>query len=136
MIGADAKEGDFIEQLFICSNHDYLLCFTDRGKLYWLKVYSLPQLSRQSKGRAIVNLLRLARNERITSVVPVRDFSQGYLVMATAKGIIKKTSLSAFSRPNRGGIIALGLNADDMLGMGWCLSIKLPSISNLSVLQF
>lgn len=115
IIGADAREGDFIEHLFIGSNHDYLLVFTDRGKLYWLKIYSLPQLSRQSKGRAIVNLLRLVTDERITSVVPVRDFNEGYLVMATSQGIIKKTKLSAFSRPNKGGIIALGLNDDDTL---------------------
>ncbi len=115
VIGADSREGDFIEQLFTCSNHDYLLCFTDKGKLYWLKVYDLPQLSRQSKGRAIVNLLNLSQEERITSVVPVRDFEQGYLVMATSSGIIKKTSLSAFSRPNRGGIIAVDLRDDDLL---------------------
>ena len=73
IIGADSKDGDFIEQLHIGSNHDYLLFFTDRGKLYWLKVYFLPELSRQSKGRAVVNLLNLGRTERITSVVPVRD---------------------------------------------------------------
>jgi DNA gyrase subunit A len=115
IIGADAKEGDFIEQIFIGSNHDYLLFFTDRGKLYWLKVYSLPQLSRQSKGRAIVNLLNLRSNERITSVIPVRDFSQGYLVMATSQGVIKKTTLSAFSRPSKAGIIALNLRPDDTL---------------------
>jgi DNA gyrase subunit A len=115
IIGADAKEGDFIEQIFIGSNHDYLLFFTDRGKLYWLKVYSLPQLSRQSKGRSIVNLLNLRSNERITSVIPVRDFSQGYLVMATSQGVIKKTTLSAFSRPSKAGIIALNLRPDDTL---------------------
>jgi DNA gyrase subunit A len=115
IIGAEAKDGDFIEHLFIGSNHDFLLIFTDRGKLYWLKVYDLPLLSRQSKGRAIVNLLKLSGKERITSVVPVRDFNQGFLVMATSRGIIKKTSLSAFSRPNRGGIIALGLTLDDHL---------------------
>ncbi|MBU0756259.1 MAG: DNA gyrase subunit A, partial [Planctomycetes bacterium] len=115
VIGADAKEGDFIEHLFICSNHDYLLFFTDRGKLYWLKVYSLPQLSRQSKGRAIVNLLDLKGDERITSVVPVRDFEKGHLVMATSQGIIKKTALSAFSRPKKGGIIAVNLREDDTL---------------------
>ncbi|MFH2001958.1 MAG: DNA gyrase C-terminal beta-propeller domain-containing protein, partial [Planctomycetota bacterium] len=115
IIGADAKEGDFIKQLFIGSTHDYLLFFTDRGKLFWLKIYSVPQLSRQSKGRAIVNLLNLSSNEKITNVVPVRDFNDRYLVMATAQGVVKKTPLSAFSRPNRGGIIALGLREDDTL---------------------
>ena len=115
IIGADAKDGDFIERLFIGSNHDYLLFFTNRGRLHWLKVYDLPLLARQSKGRAIVNLLRLADDERINSVVPVRDFSRGFLVMATTLGIIKKTPLSAFSRPKRGGIIAVHIAPDDQL---------------------
>lgn len=115
IIGAEAQKGDFIKHLFIGSNHDYLLCFTDRGKLFWLKVYSVPQLTRQSKGRAVVNLLNLSSKERITQIVPVRDFTKGYLVMATSHGVIKKTSLSAFSRPSKVGIIALNLREDDQL---------------------
>jgi len=123
IIGADSKEGDFIEHIFIGSNHDYLLFFTDRGKLYWLKVYNLPLLTRQSKGRSIVNLIELSKNERITSVIPVRNFEEGFLVMATTNGVIKKTKLSAFSRPSKAGIIALGLRDDDTL-VGACVAMQ------------
>ncbi|HUW58873.1 MAG TPA: DNA gyrase subunit A [Planctomycetota bacterium] len=115
IIGSDTKEGDFIERLLIASTHDYFLFFTDSGKVHWLKVYDIPQLGRQSKGRAIVNLLRLERGENITALVPVRSFEEGYLVMATARGTIKKTVLSAFGRPQRGGIIACGLRPGDSL---------------------
>jgi DNA gyrase subunit A len=115
IIAADSREGDWIERLFIASTHDFLLILTSKGKLHWLKVYEIPQLSRQSKGRAIVNLLRFSENETIASVVPVRDFSEGDLVMATASGVIKKTSLQAFSRPMKGGIIAVHLKDGDSL---------------------
>ncbi|KPJ57776.1 MAG: DNA gyrase subunit A [Planctomycetes bacterium DG_58] len=115
IIGSDTKEGDFIERLLIASTHDYFLFFTDVGKVHWLKVYDIPQLGRQSKGRAIVNLLQLGRGENITAMIPVRSFDEGYLVMATAKGTVKKTVLSGFGHPKRGGIIACGLRKGDRL---------------------
>ncbi|MBL8840398.1 MAG: DNA gyrase subunit A [Planctomycetes bacterium] len=115
IIGTDAQEDDFVEQVFIANNHDYLLLFTDTGRVHWLKVYQLPLLSRYSRGRAIANLLQLQGEEKITRVIPVRDFASGYLVMATRRGVIKRTELSAFSRPMRGGIIAIGLNEGDAL---------------------
>ncbi|KPJ62777.1 MAG: DNA gyrase subunit A [Planctomycetes bacterium DG_23] len=113
--GADLKEGDFLEHLFIASTHDYLLFFTDRGKIYWQKVYDIPQMSRTSKGRAIVNLLQLQAEENITSMIPVRDFDKRELIMATEKGVVKKTRLGAFSHPQRGGIIAIKLDKKDTL---------------------
>ena len=115
IIGSDTKEGDFIERLLIASTHDYFLFFTDVGKVHWLKVYDIPSLGRQSKGRATVNLLQLEKGENISALVPVRNFDEGFLVMATAKGVIKKTALGAFGHPKRGGIIACGLKKGDRL---------------------
>ena len=115
IIGSDTKEGDFIERLLIASTHDYFLFFTDAGRLYWLKVYDVPQLGRQSKGRAIVNLVQLKKGENISAIIPVRNFDAGFLVMATAGGIIKKTRLDAFKNPRRDGIIACGLKKGDRL---------------------
>ena len=115
IIGTDAQDDDFVEQVFIASNHDYLLLFTDTGRVHWLKVYQLPQLSRYSRGRAIANLLQLQGEEKVTRVIPVRDFSSGYLVMCTRQGVMKRTELSAFARPMRGGIIAIGLHDGDAL---------------------
>ena len=117
--GADHKEGDFTEHLFIASSHDYILFFTDRGRVYWLKVYDIPELGRTSRGRAVVNLLHLAAGEQITSFVPVRDFEEGDLLMATERGIVKRTKLSAFSHPKKTGIIAIRLDKDDcLIGVG------------------
>jgi len=113
--GAQTKEGDFVEALFIASTHDYLLFFTSRGQVYWQKVYDLPQLSRTARGRAIVNLLELGPGETITSMIPVRSFDDRQLVMATARGVVKKTALAAYGRPQRGGIIALNLDQGDTL---------------------
>ncbi len=113
--GGDLVEGDFVEHLFIASTHDYLLFFTDQGRVYWQKVYDIPQQSRMARGRAIVNLLEMKEGEVITSMIPVRKFDQRYLVMATEKGLIKKTSLEAFSNPKRGGIIAVTLKEGDKL---------------------
>jgi len=113
--GAEHKEGDFTEHLFVASTHDYILFFTDRGRVYWLKVYDIPELGRMSKGRALVNLLALQAGESITSFVPARDFSEGDLLMATAQGTVKRTALSAFSRPLRTGIIAIKLDKGDKL---------------------
>ncbi|MDE0735641.1 MAG: DNA gyrase subunit A, partial [Pirellulaceae bacterium] len=115
--GAKAEDEDPIQHLFAASTHDYLLFFTNKGKVYWQKVYGLPQLSRESRGRAIVNLLRLSEGEQITDCQAVRDFNLPghFLMMATRKGLIKKTPLEAYSRPKRGGIIAVKLREDDEL---------------------
>jgi DNA gyrase subunit A len=113
--GGDIVEGDFVEHLFIASTHDYLLFFTDLGRVYWQKVYDIPQQSRMARGRAVVNLLELKEGEVITSMIPVRKFDDRYLVMATEMGQIKKTPLGAFSNPKRGGIIALTLKEGDRL---------------------
>jgi DNA gyrase subunit A len=115
--GAKADEDDPVEHLFVSSTHDYLLFFTNKGKVYWQKVYNLPQLSRESKGRAVVNLLNLAEGEQIADCRAVRDFEQPdhYLMMATRKGLVKKTELKAYSRPLKSGIIAIKLREDDEL---------------------
>ncbi|OGD74781.1 MAG: DNA gyrase subunit A [Candidatus Coatesbacteria bacterium RBG_13_66_14] len=115
--GIQTKEEDFVEQLFIARTHDHLLCFTTDGRCYWLKIYQIPEASRLARGTAIVNLLELDEGEKITAVVPVRDLDdkENYLVMATARGMVKKTELSAFANPRKGGIIAIGLGSDDRL---------------------
>lgn len=115
--GAKADEDDPVEHLFVTSTHDYLLFFTNKGKVYWQKVYNLPQLSRESKGRAVVNLLNLSEDEKIADCRAVRDFDQPdhYLMMATRKGLVKKTELAAYSRPLKSGIIAIKLREDDEL---------------------
>ena len=115
--GAKSDEEDPIQHVFAASTHDYLLIFTNLGRVYWLKVYSLPQLSRESRGRAIVNLLNLAEGEEIADCRAVRDFhlEDHYLMMATKKGLIKKTDLSAYGRPRQGGIIAIKIREDDEL---------------------
>jgi DNA gyrase subunit A len=116
LMGARTEEEDPIRLLFAASTHDYLLFFTNRGKVYWQKVYDLPQLSRESRGRAIVNLLNLAEGETIADCRAVRDFSTDhYLMMATRRGLVKKTPLSQYSRPQRNGIIAIKLKEDDEL---------------------
>jgi len=115
VIGGDAREGDFLERLIIASTHDYFLFFTDQGRVHWLKVYDIPQLSRQARGRAIVNLLELKKDENVSALIPVRDFSEGNLIMATACGVVKKTLLSAYGNPKRGGIIAINLDEGDKL---------------------
>ncbi len=115
--GAKTEEEDPIEHLFVASTHAYLLFFTSQGKVYWQKVYDIPQLSRESRGRAVVNLLNLAPEEKITECVAVRDFNLPghFLVMATRQGLVKKTALDAYSRPKKGGIIAIKLKDDDEL---------------------
>ncbi|MGB7931891.1 MAG: DNA gyrase subunit A [Gammaproteobacteria bacterium] len=112
----DIREEDFIDKLFIASTHDTILCFSSRGKVYWLKVYELPQAGRGARGKPIVNLLPLETGERINAILPIREFSEDhYIFMATAQGTVKKTSLPEFSRPRASGIIGLGLNEDDYL---------------------
>ncbi|HDR1021377.1 TPA: DNA topoisomerase (ATP-hydrolyzing) subunit A [Pasteurella multocida] len=113
---AKTKEEDFIERLLVANTHDTILCFSSRGRLYWLKVYQLPQASRGSRGRPIVNILPLDENERITAILPVTAYEEDkFVVMATAGGIVKKIALTEFSRPRSSGIIALNLRDEDEL---------------------
>jgi DNA gyrase subunit A len=117
VIGSDTKEGDFIESLFTASTHDYLMVFTNRGKCYWLKVYNIPQLSRQSKGRSIANLLNLG-DQKVTSIINVDKFDERNIVMATRDGTIKKSPLSLYANPRASGIIAIKLEpSDDLIGV-------------------
>jgi DNA gyrase subunit A len=110
------KEDDFVEKLFIANTHDHILCFSNRGRIYWLKVYEVPQGSRASRGKPIVNLVPLMEHEKITAVLPVSQFDDEHFVfMATAMGTVKKTALSAFSRPMAKGIIAVSLEDGDHL---------------------
>jgi len=114
--GAEVKEEDFIEHLFVASTKDYLLIFTDKGQVHWLKVYEIPQASRISKGKAIINLLQVSSEGKIAATIPVKEFSADkYLVMVTKLGLIKKTCLDAYSNPRKGGIIGITLEKDDAL---------------------
>ncbi len=118
---ADTKEDDFLQRLFVASTHDYFLFFSDRGRVYWRKVYQLPQFARTARGRALVNVIQTqVEGEEITSILRVPSFDEdGYVVTATAKGLVKKTPLEAYSRPKKGGIIAVGLDEDDrLIGVG------------------
>ena len=110
------KENDWIDQLFIANTHDYLLCFSNRGRVYWLKVWEVPQGTRNSRGKPIVNMFPLADGEKITVVLPVKEFSEDhYVFMATSRGTVKKTPLSDFSNPRKAGIIAVDLDDGDYL---------------------
>lgn len=114
--GVGMREEDFVEHLFIASTHDYLLVFTDKGKVYWLKVYEIPQAGRLSKGKALVNLLHLSPGEKVSAFVQVKEFTEGqFLIMATRRGQIKKTDLLAYSHPRKGGISAISLKDKDEL---------------------
>ena len=113
---AKVKGEDFIDKLFVANSHDTLLCFTSRGKVYWLKVYQVPRASRGARGRPMVNLLPLDADERVNAVLAVDEFSADQFVfMATSSGTVKKTSLESFSRPRANGIIAIDLRNDDRL---------------------
>ncbi|MBA0916015.1 MAG: DNA gyrase subunit A, partial [Nitrosospira sp.] len=110
------KEDDFIDNLFIANTHDYILCFSSRGRVYWIKVYSVPQGGRSARGKPIVNLVQLEQGEKINAILPVKAFDENrYIFMATSFGTVKKTSLSEFSRPRTSGIIAVGLDDGDYL---------------------
>lgn len=110
------KEEDFIEKLFVASTHDTILCFSSRGRMYWLKVYQLPVGSRTSRGKPMVNLLPLEEGERIQAVLPIRHYAEdAYVFMATTNGTVKKTPLTDFSRPRAAGIIAVDLRDGDKL---------------------
>ena len=112
--GMETKEEDIVEDLFVASTHSYLLFFTNKGKVHWLKVHEIPEGGRQAKGKAMVNVLSLAEGERVATCVPVRDFeSAGYILFATKLGKVKKTELGAFSHPKRGGIQAINLEEGD-----------------------
>jgi len=113
--GGTAKEGDFLEYLFAVSTHDYLLIFTDRGRIYWMRVYDIPAMSRSSRGRSLANLVQMQPGEAHRAILPVREFEESYVFFATAKGVVKKTPMAAFSRPRPSGIIAITLDADDEL---------------------
>ncbi len=116
IIGMEMKEEDFVENLFIASTHDYILFFTNLGRLYWQKVYEIPEGSRQSRGKAIVNLLELQEGEMVNAMIPVKEFDEAhYLLMATRAGTIKKTPLSEFRNPRKAGIIAVTLDEGDEL---------------------
>ena len=115
-VGMGTKEEDFVEKIFIASTHHYLLVFTNMGKVYWLKVYQIPQAGRAAKGKAMVNLVNLAPGEKVSATLPVKEFvSDKFIVMVTRKGIIKKTDLAAYSNPRAGGIIAISIDDDDEL---------------------
>ncbi len=116
IIGMETKEEDFVEQLFIASTHDYMLFFTDRGKVHWLKVYQLPVEGRYARGKAIVNMLELEEGEKISSAIRIDSFERGgNLAMVTKEGLIKKTPLEEYSRPRKGGIIAINIREGDEL---------------------
>jgi DNA gyrase subunit A len=116
--GMETKEEDIVEDLFVASTHSYLLFFTNKGKVHWLKVHEIPEGGRQAKGKAMANVLSLAEGERVATCVPVRDFeSGGYILFATKQGKVKKTELSAFSHPRAGGILAITLeDGDEVMG--------------------
>lgn len=116
---ARIKEEDFIDRLLVANTHDTILCFSSRGRLYWMKVYQLPEASRGARGRPIINLLPLEQDERITAILPVREYEEGkFVFMATASGTVKKTPLQDFSRPRSAGIIAVNLNdGDELIGV-------------------
>ncbi|MCH2192223.1 MAG: DNA gyrase subunit A, partial [Gammaproteobacteria bacterium] len=114
------KDQDFVERMFVANTHDTILCFSDKGKVYWLKVYELPQAGRNARGKPIVNLLPLDSDEHITAILPVKEYTEGHHVfMATSDGTVKKTSLMDFSRPRANGIIALDLvEGNELVGVG------------------
>ena len=113
------KEDDFIETLFIANTHDYVLCFSNKGRVYWVKVYEIPQGSRASRGKPIVNLLQMQPNEKISAVLPVKNFAEDkYVFFSTSDGVVKKTALSDFSNPRKAGIIAIALDdGDNLIGV-------------------
>ncbi|MFA9438106.1 DNA gyrase subunit A [Uliginosibacterium sp. sgz301328] len=113
---AAVKDDDFVDQLFVANTHDHILCFSNRGRLYWLKVFEVPEGNRNSRGKPIVNLFPLMENEKITTVLPVKEFDEGHFIfMATSQGTVKKTPLTDFSNPRKAGIIAVALDEGDYL---------------------
>jgi DNA gyrase subunit A len=119
LIGMETREEDFVEDIFLASTHDYVLFFTNYGRLYWLKVYQIPETGRAAKGKAIVNLLHLSQGEKVTAVFAVKEFKENlFLFMATKKGVVKKTSLKAYSNPRSKGIAAIKIDyGDELIGV-------------------
>lgn len=115
ILGVDMQNDDFVERIFLASTHDYLFLVSNLGRAYWLKCYAIPEYGRNAKGRALVNLLNLVEGEQITSYIPVQQFNEQNLIMVTKKGVVKKTSLQVFARPNKGGIKAIMLDQGDQL---------------------
>ncbi len=116
MTGADVKEEDFVEHLFIATTHEFILFFTNQGRVHWLKVYDIPQAGKQARGKAIINLLELQQGETMSAFIPVKEFKEGqFLIMCTKQGTIKKTSLEAYSHPRKGGIAGMTLEKGDAL---------------------
>ncbi|MFA6056472.1 MAG: DNA gyrase subunit A [Thermodesulfovibrionales bacterium] len=115
LIGMETKEEDFVSELFIGATHDYMLFFSNMGRLYWLKIYQLPEAGRAAKGKALINLLALSEGEKITTALPVRDFKDSFLVMVTKNGTVKKTALEEYSNPRGKGIIAITLDKGNEL---------------------
>ena len=123
LIATTTKEEDFVRDIFIASTHSYILLFTSKGRVHWVKVYDIPEASRQARGKAIVNLLNLQSNEKVTAHIPIKKFDPNkFLIMVTRNGIIKKTSLDSYSNPRRGGIAAITLGPDNKL-----INVKLTS---------
>lgn len=117
--GSDTKEGDFIEHLFVVDTHDYLLIFTDRGRIYWARVYNIPAMARTARGRSIANLLKMQDGEKHQEILAVKQFEERFVFFATKQGTVKKTPLASFSRPRPSGIIAISLDPDDeLIGVG------------------
>ncbi|MBP8298926.1 MAG: DNA gyrase subunit A [Planctomycetes bacterium] len=135
--GAETKAGDFLWNLFVASTHDFLLFFTDKGRVYWKKVYELPSFGRTAKGRALANVVETQEDEKITAILRVESFDDRFLVTATRKGLIKKTALEQYSRPRAGGIIAVGLDeGDSLVGVNLCRtgqSIVLGTSNGMSI---
>ena len=119
------KEEDFVEKMFVCSSHDYLLLFSDRGRVYRIKAYEIPEAARTARGRAIVNLVQIAQDEKITTIIPVKENAEGYIAFATRGGLIKKTKIEEFERINKNGKIAIKLGDDDTL-----ISVQFTTGSN------
>jgi DNA gyrase subunit A len=114
VVGAGTKAEDFIWDIFIASTHDQILCFTDQGRVYWLKTHKIPEAGRAAKGKPIINLLNLSTDERVQSILPVKEFTEDkFILMVTSKGVVKKTSLMAFARPKKNGIIAINIDEGD-----------------------
>ncbi|MBF0559582.1 MAG: DNA gyrase subunit A [Nitrospirae bacterium] len=115
LTGMETREEDFVEQLFIGSTHDYMLFFSNKGRLYWLKIYQIPEAGRAAKGKALINVLSLSEGERISTALNVKDFNEGYLMMFTKAGVVKKTKLDEYDNPRAKGIIAVTLDEGDEL---------------------
>lgn len=114
--GMGTKEEDFVSNMFVATNHNYIMFFTNHGRAHWLKVYELPEVGRSSRGKAIVNLINIVKGEKLAAILPVTEYKESlYIVMATERGVIKKTDLMAYSRPRAGGIIAISLDENDNL---------------------